>query len=235
MDNIEEIWNKGNEEISKDKTFSADFIKKSISDNSISISSKLLKTIRMGIVIASISVTMFVYNMFFYLENPSISITIIGGVILSILIIIYLITQAGIVKKTDARSIDLHSLLAYKIKYFRTRFQIVLHCLSLSIVLVTFTLNLTMENTDGILEIRKVLILSVYYVFAYLVTLFLSKIIHSVYLKQLKNALFNLEENTFNSIEEEMLKYKKIRRIILIMVSIALIMGVIFLLVKSGT
>ena len=69
MDNIEEIWNKGNEEISKDKTFSADFIKKSISDNSISISSKLLKTIRMGIVIASISVTMFVYNMFFYLEN----------------------------------------------------------------------------------------------------------------------------------------------------------------------
>jgi len=235
MDNIEEIWNKGNEEISKDKTFSPDFIKKSISDNSISISSKLLKTIRMGIVIASISVTMFVYNMFFYLKNPGISITIIGGVILSILIIIYLITQAGIVKKTDARSIDLHSLLAYKIKYFRTRFQIVLHCLSLSIVLVTFTLNLTMENTDGVFEIRKILILSVYYVFAYLVTLFLSKVIHSVYLKQLKNALFNLEENTLDSIEEEMLKYKKIRRIILIMVSIALIMGVIFLLVKSGT
>lgn len=45
---------------------------------------------------------------------------------------------------------------------------------------------------------KCVLILSAFYLFAYAVTFTLSKIVHSVYDKQLRNALRNLEENSSN-------------------------------------
>lgn len=235
MHDIEKIWESGNEGSSREETFNAEFIKKSISESSIGISSKLLKTIWMGVVIVSLAGIAFTYNLFFYYQNAAMLITIIALIALSTAVFIFLTRQAGIVKKSDTENIDLKSLLVFKIKFLETKYYMVLHCLALSVVLATFAINLTMENADGIFEFRKILILSAFYVFAYLIVFYLSKITHSVYIKQMKNALYSLEENQLHNINEELKKHRIIRKIILGIIIAALITGLIAFLTITGT
>ena len=234
MDRIEEIWDKGNEQISKDKTVSNDFIIKSISETSISISSKLPKIIWFGIVLSVVATAMLIYNISFYLNNTYILSAIIVLLIIIVFISGYLFIQLGVIKNMDLKSLDLRSLLVNKVKYLNTQFQTALHCVSLTVVFTTFTINLTMENGDGIFEIRKILLLSIFYLFTYIISFYLYKIMYSVYLDQLENALFNLEENTFKSFDNELKKHKRKRKIIGIIIIALLLAGIIVLWVNAG-
>ena len=235
MDRIEDIWDKGNVQISGDKTLTTEYIVKSISESSISITSKLPKVIWFGMVSSLIGAIMLVYNFFFYLNNNSILLLISGLFAITICVFIYLYKQFKTIKKIDTKSLDLKGLLIYKLKYLNTQFQVALHCIAFSVVIVTFTINLTMENSNGIFELRKIIILSVFYLFVYFINIFLYKTIHNVYIKQLKNALFNLEENTLKSISEELKKHKRIRLIIGIAATILILAGIIVLFLKEIT
>ncbi len=230
MDRIEEIWDKGNDQIAQDDSFGSDAILKFISESSIGITSKMLKAMWLGTILAFTASLMLIYNLFSYMGNPSIVILIIVSLIASASIFTYLLFQLGIVKGMDRFSLNLREVLVYKIKYLNTRFNIALHCISLSIVLVTFNINLTIESGDGIFELRKILILTAFYLFAYVVILSLSMLTNKVYDKQLKNALLNLEENTLRSLDEEMKKHKRVGRIILIIVAICFVSGIAALL-----
>lgn len=233
MENIEAIWDKGNEQISKDESLDSAFIEKSISESSTRITSKLIKAIKLGLILTLLSVIMFVYNAFFYLNNTPILISIIILILLSLCSIIYLFIQAKKIKREDITSTNLHKLLVNKIKFFTTHFQVVIQCLAASIVLLTITLNLTMENGDGIFELRKILILSVYYILVYAGLVFLFKKLNNINLKRLRIALFNLEENSLNTIDTEEKKHKNISRLILVIVLVLLILGLIAALFKN--
>jgi len=233
MVKIEEIWNKGNEQLSKDEMFSVEFIKNAISESSNSITSKFVKTIWTPIVITFLAIIMLVYNGFFYLNNTPILVTIIGLTILSILIIIFLLIQINKLKIIDTKSTDLHDLLVNKIKHFNLNLKYVFHGYAFSVVLATFTINLTIENSDGIFELRKILMLSVYYILVYFALIYLFKTMNSIYLKRLKNALFNLEESTYNRIDKAEKKYKKIKKKFLIIVIVVLILGLIAAYIKA--
>lgn len=233
MDNIEKIWEKGNEKTSVDNTYDKAFIRKSISETSISITSKLPKIVWIGIIGSLISVIIFFYNIFFYTNNLPIQATIIFLLVVALSIFSFLLTQLRIINKMDTTEFDLHRLLLNKIKYFNTRFKLTQHAVALSIVFVTFGINLTMENNDGIFETRKILILSAFYIFTYFVTIFLYKFTHDVYLKQLRNALFNLEENTLKSLDKELKKHNWIRKLIGFVILIVFLIGMIFLLINT--
>jgi len=234
MDRIEDIWDKGNAQISNDKTLTTEYIVKSISESSISITSKLPKIIWFGIFSSVIGGIILIFNLFFYINNKSILFVIIGLFVIEICIFSYLLVQLRTVRIIDTKNSNLKELLIYKIKYLNTQFQLALHCVALSIIIVTFTINLTMENSDGIFELRKVLILSMFYLFVYLINIFLYKTIHNVYVRQLENALHNLKENTLRSFSKELKKHKQIRRIIGAIVIIILVIGIFVLIIKTG-
>jgi len=230
MDRIEEIWNKGNEQIAYDDSFGSKEILRSTRESSIGITSKLLKPVWLGIAMAFTAFSVLCYNLFFYLGNPSMVMLIICTLILSAFVFTYLLLQIRAIKRMERSGADLREVLVNKIKYLGSKYNIALHCISLSIVLVTFTINLTIENSDGIFELRKILILSAFYLFVYIVMFGLSKITYNVYDKQLKNALRNLEENTLRTLDEEMKKHKRNGRIILIIVAVFLLSGIAALL-----
>lgn len=132
----------------------------------------------------------------------------------------------------DTKEYDLNKLLQYKIKYFNTRLNIARHSVALSIVLLTFGLNLTMENSDGIFELNKILMLSIFYVFAYLVMVYLQKFTHNIYLKQLRNALNNLKENSLISLDNELKKHRRIVKLIGTIIGVIFITGILLLLLN---
>lgn len=233
MDGIEEIWEKGNEKISEDNAYDEAFIRESISKTSISITSKLPKIVWFGIVASLISALGFIYNIFFYLNNPAILSTIIFLLVVTLSIFVFLLIQLKVINKMDSREFDLHKLLLYKIKYFTTQLKLIQHAVALSIVLATFCINLTLENKDGIFELNKIMILSIFYIFVYFVMIFINKFTYDVFLKQLRNALFNLEENTLISLDKELKKHKRIGRLIGIIIAIIFLTGVIFLFANT--
>ena len=230
MDRIEEIWDKGNEQIAQDDSFGSEAILKSISESSIGITAKMLRSICLGIVMALIASFILLYNIFPYAGNPSIVILIIACLIVSAAVLRYLFLQIGTVKRMERHGLNLREVLVNKIKYLNTRFNVALHCISLSIVLTTFTINLTIESSDGIFELRKILILSVFYLFAYVGILGLSKLSHNVYDKQLRNALQNLDESTYRSLDHVMKRHRRLGRIILIVAAVFCLSGIAALL-----
>jgi len=231
MDNIEHIWDQGNEQIARDDSFNSDAVLKSISENSIGITSKLLKPVYLGIILAFGAACMFIFNLIAYLGNPALVVLISVCLLLSASILTYLLLQIGIIQRIDKDDLSLHTVLVQKIKYLNTKYNIAVHGISMSIVLVTFNINLIIESSDGIFEWRKILILSAFYLFSYIVVLGLSRVTNKAYDKQLKNALLNLEENALRSLDEEMKKHKRTGRILLLIIGICFLAGIAALLI----
>ncbi len=233
MNNIEEIWEMGNEKISVDSSFDEEFIRNSISETSIGITSKLPQLIWFGVITSLVAVILFFYNLFFYLNNTPILTAIVVLLFISLSVLVFMLVQLRVINNMHTIDFDLHNLLKYKIRYFTTRLRLVRHLVALSIVFVTFGLNLTMEKNDGIFELNKILTLSIFYFFTYFIIMYLQKFTHDAYLKQLRNALCNLEENTLISLDKELIQHKRISKLIGIIITIIFLIGIIFLLLNT--
>jgi len=226
MGSIEEIWEKGNEQIAQDDSPGDDLILKSISESSIGVSSKMMSPMWMGMVFALMAFSLLFYNLFAYSANPSMLILIIVCLLLSGSAFSYLLSQIGILRRMDLYGSSLREVLVNKIKFLDTRYRIAQHCISLSVVLGTFGINLSMESADGIFELRKILILSVFYLFAYVMTLSIASLSYRMHGRQLRSALQNLEESTLRSLDKEMKQAKRKGRIILGVITVFLLAGI---------
>ena len=234
MKELDEIWEGAKIQIERDGSFSPEAIRHSINEGSRSITASLLKPLRFGIVVATMAAIMFVFNAFYYGTNLPLMLAILLLLPLSVALILFLWSQFRRLRRMDLLGLNLHELLIKKISYLNSRYNWAMHGVSLSIVLATFTINLTIENPDGIFEMRKILILSVFYLFAYLFTYGLIKLSLRVVDKQLKNALFNLEEQTLRDLDGELRKHRRLSRmiaigfLILVLTGIALMLFTIF-------
>ena len=226
MDRIEEIWTRGNDPIGQDASFSNEDILESITGHSIGITSKMVKPVWLGIILAFMAFSMLIYNLFCYKANPAVLVLIILSTAVTAAAFTFLLLQIGHIKKTDSYGASLHEVLVNKIRYLNTGFNTALHCISMLIVIATFTVNLTIESSDGIFELRKLLILSAFYLFAYIMSYSLSRFSLKGYDQQLKYALRNLEESSYRSLDEDMKRHKRNGRIILIVVAIFFLAGI---------
>jgi len=228
LENLKNTWNKSKQKIAADKSLNPDFIKKAISNKSISITAALLKSIIAGIVFLSLDIIVFIYNIYFYAENMPVLISIIAILIISFLLVINMIVQYKKLKQIDSQILNLRDILFEKIGYFNKSFSRVIQSMALATAFLPFSVNLTMENSNGEFNISKIYLLLGFYILIYIVSLTLYRLTHSIYLKQLKNALKNLEENIFNEIEAEIRKSRKFSRIIGLCLLVITIVGIIF-------
>lgn len=234
MDEIENIWKKAHQNQSDTEFMNRQFVENAFKKKSISTSNKMKQTIYLAIVLTGLSFVMFSYNLFYYVSNFAM-LACITVLAIQCLVMIYLLYKnmkelIAISQNTN----DLHQLLIYKIKYYNKNFQTVIHFVALSVIFLTFTINLTIENSDAIFELRKILLLCVFYIFAYLMMFVLINFSYKVYIKQLENALYNLQENTFNSIDKELKKHKNIKRAIVIIAIIVVTFGIIVMYFKTA-
>lgn len=232
MREINEIWEGSSKQIEQDSSFSSEAILKSISVGSSSITAGLLKPLRFGFVLATMAAIMFVYNAFLYGRNLPLMITILILIAISLGIILFLWFQIRLVRGMDQLDLNLHELLIHKIRYLSKSYNWAMHSVSFSIVLATFAINLTIENSDGIFELRKILILSAFYLFAYLFTYGLLTLSLRMVGKQLKNALFNLEEQTLRGLDGELRRHRQVNRIIALGLAVLALSGIALMLLS---
>ena len=214
FENIKNTWNKAGRKISADKSLNMEVINTAINADSISITSTLLKSIKTGSVILATDIILFGYNSYFYSENTAVLSIIILCFLLSGFMLANLNLQAKKLKQIDIEDLSLKEVLVKKINFFNKQFFWVLQSMAAATAFLPFAVNLTQESADGEFNFSRIFLLISFYIFVYFFSIILYRLTHSVYLKQLQNALSNLEKGGLDKMEAVLEKDKRLRKIL---------------------
>ncbi len=230
---IKNTWKKASREISDDKTVDSTYIKKAITTDSKSISASMLINIRAGMFLLALDIVLFAYNAFFYTANIPVFTAIFLSLLLLIVLLVYLIIQTRKLTAIELRNMSLFETLVCKIEFFKTSYTMSLRATAFATAFIAFAANLTQQNANGEFNISNIPLLITIYVLFYVFFNSLYKLSSSIYLKQLTNALSNLEQNILDEMEHEMAKNRKTRIFIGLSMSVMLLAGIVMYFIAS--
>ncbi len=231
--NIKNTWEKASREISDDKTVDSAYIKKVITADSNSISASMLKNIIAGIFLLALDIVLFAYNAFFYTSNIPVFSVIFLSLLLLIVLLVYLIIQTRKLTAIELQNKSLFETLVCKIEFYKTSYSISLRATAFATAIIAFGTNLTQQNANGEFNISNIPLLITFYVLFYIFFNSLYQLSSSIYLKQLTNALSNLEQNILDEMEHEMAKNRKTRIFIGFTTSVLLLAGIVMYFIAS--
>lgn len=234
FNNIKNLWKSAEDQILANESLDIETVKRAITEQSIGITSKLLKIIRTGIFALSLSVVLFIYNIYSYAGNDLITIFSLSSLILSTLLLIFLVYQYKYLNKIDRSGLSLHDLIVNKIKYFKKSLFFVHHAMAMSTVLLVFSLNLIADNKGGNFQVNNIWLFIGLMIIAYLMVVMMLNLFHNLYLKQYRTALDDLNKTKLTEMDAELKKQKWIRLFILITVLLSVMVGLILYLKTSG-
>jgi len=220
FDDIKKLWKKADGQISANESLDADAVNQAIASQSLGITFNLLKSIRSWILPVSITVVLFGYNVYAYAGNDLIVTLCISCLVLSGILLTYLVFQHNKFGRIDQAGLSLRDILVSKIKYFSGSLHLVHHAMAMVIVLLIIGLNLMADNDGGTYYVSNMWLYIGINITAYVCMIIILKLSHSLYLKQYKNTLSDLEETRLTEMDAELRKHKWIR---LIFVAIALL------------
>jgi hypothetical protein len=229
---IKKLWKSADDQILENESLDSDMVSRAINAQSIGITSKLLKSIRAGIIALALCVPLFSYNIYSYSGNNLISIFSIGCLILSGLLLSYLIFQYNSFNKLDQSGLSLQDLIVAKIQYFKKSLYLVDQTIAISLVLLILSLNLLTDNNEGNYQVNNIWLYIGFIIAAYLIGVMMLHLSHNLYLKQYRTALDDLNKSKLTEMDAELRKQKWIRLFFLAIVLLSVIAGIIILFLK---
>lgn len=231
---IKKLWKSADSQILTNESIDFETVKQAITKQSIRITSKLLSSFRVGILALSLNVILYSFNIYGYVGNNLISIFSIFSLILSILLLLFLVFRYNSFNKLDQAGLSLHDLIVAKIKYFKQSLSYVHHTIAIGLVLLIFSLNLIIDNNGGYYQVNNIWLYISIMVIAYLIPIIMLNFSHSLYLKQYKTALLDLNESKLTEMNADLKKYKWMKLFFLIIIFLSFIAGIIILFLKIG-
>ena len=232
FNDIKSLWKSAEDQIMANESLDSETVKQAIKEQSIGITSKLLKSIRSGTIVVALSILLFSYNIYGYAGNNLITIFSISCLILSVFLLPYLIYQYRSFNKLDQSGLSLHDLIVAKIKYFKKSLSLVHHAIATGLVLLIFSLNLLSDNNEGSFQVNNIWLFIGLMVISYLIVLLMLYLTHNLYLKQYINALVDLNKSKLTEMDSELRKQKWIRLLFLTITLLGVIAGIIILFLK---
>jgi len=232
FNDIKALWKNADEQILANESLDADAVERAIANQSIGISSKLLKNIRSGIITLSVCVALFGYNAHGYAGNDLIFTLSICCLMLSSILLVFLLYQYKKLNKIDQAGLSLRDILVSKIDYFKRSLYLVHHTIAICIVLLILAINLMADNNDGNYYVGNIWLSIGLEVIAYVCMVMILKLSHSLYLKQYENALSDLEKTKLTEMDAEIRKHRWIRRILFIIALLFVAAGLLVFYMK---
>lgn len=232
FNDINKLWKSAGSQIISNESLDSETVKQSITKQSIGITSKLLKSIRAGILALILSVTLFGFNIYGYAGNNLMFIFCIFSLILSALLLSYLVYQYNSFKKLDQSGLSLLDMIMAKIRYFKKSLPFVHHAIALGLVLLIFSLNLIADNIEGHFQVNNIWLFSGLLITAYLIAVMMLHLTHNVYLNQYTTALDDLNKSKLTEMNAELKKYKWIKLLFLTIILLSVLAGIIILILK---
>jgi hypothetical protein len=234
FDDIKALWENADQQISANESLDADAVERAIANRSISITSKLLGSIRSWIIILSVCAALFGYNAYGYAGNALIFKLCISCLILSSILLLFSFYQYKKLNKIDQADLSLRDILVSKVDYFKRSLYLVQHTMAMGIVLMILAVNLMADNNDGNYYINNIWVYIGLEVIAYVCMIVILKLSHSLYLKQYENALSDLDKTTLTEMDAEIRKHRWIRRIIFIIALLVVAVGLFVFYMKMS-
>ena len=232
LNDIKAIWRSTADKTSANESLDADAIERAIANQSISISSKLLKTISSGIAGLTICMVLFGYNVYGYASNDFLLAASIFCLMLSSALTVFLFYQRKKFRKLDQADLPLDEMLVKKIEYFKKSLYLVHHTIAICIVLLVFALNLIVDNDGGNYYVNNIWLYIFLEIIAYACMLVILRLSHSVYLKQYRTALGDLENTRLTEMDSELRKHRRKLLIITVILLLLVAAGLIALFTK---
>lgn len=229
---IKNLWKSAESQIMANESLDSKTVQQSITKQSIGITSKLLKSIRAGILALILSVTLFGYNIYGYAGNNLLSVFCISSLILSALLLSYLVYQYNSFKKLDQSGLSLQDLIVAKIQYFKKSLSFVHHAIAIGLILLIFSLNLITDNIEGHFQVNNIWLFSGLMIIAYLIAVMMLHLTHNVYLNQYTTALEDLNKSKLTEMNAELKKHKWIKLFFLTIILLGVLAGIIILFLK---
>lgn len=206
IDDFIEIWSKNKED--NEDSISIQYIEKVLQKRSISISSGIQKVLGYNIFLAFTILILSAFNIKGYYGNINLSV-ILGGMVCITGIVLWLLFRSlRNLKNINEYASSLHQVILKKIRFYLYNFQWLLFILPVLLVFLPLNINMLVDNEAGILKINNPLMNIGVYTMAYIFGLIFYKRKYAIYLKELKTALRDLEENTLTSLEKEQKRNK---------------------------
>lgn len=234
FNDIKALWKSADDQISPNESLDADAVERAIANQSIGISSKMLKSIRLGITTLSICVALFGYNAYGYAGNDLIFTLSISCLMLSPILLVFLFYQYRKLSKIDQAGLSLRDILVSKIDYFKRSLYLVHHTIAMGTVLLIFALNLMADNNGGNYYVSNIWLNIGLEVIVYVCVVMVLRLSHSLYLKQYKNALSDLEKTKLTEMDAELRKHRWIRLILLTIALLLVMAGLIVFYIKAN-
>lgn len=234
FNDIKNLWKSADSQILVNDFLDPETVKLAISKQSIGITSKVLKSIRTGILALSLNVTLSGYNIYGYAGNNLITIFNISSLILSAIMLYYLVYKYNSFRKIDQSGLSLQDLILAKIKYFKNSLFLVHHAIALGLVLLIFSLNLFTDNIEGNFQVNNIWLFIGLMIIAYLIVLMMLHLTHNLYLKQYITVLDDLNKSKLPEIDASLRKQKLIRLLFLAIILLGVVAGMITLFLKIG-
>lgn len=231
---IKKLWKSADSQIMANESLDLETVKQAITKLSIGITFKLLISIRAGIVALALSGLLFGYSIYGYSGNNLITILSISGLITSSLLFLYLISKHNSFNKLDQLGLSLQDLIVAKIHFFNKSLSLVHHAISTGLVLLIFSLNLSVDNNQGNYKVNNIWLYIGFLVIAYLIAIMMLHLSHNLYLKQYKTALLDVNKSKLTEMNAELKKYKWVKLFFLIIILLSVIAGIIILFLKIG-
>lgn len=234
FNDIKAFWKSADGQISANESLDADAVERAIANQSIGISSKLLKSIRSGIITLSICVALFGYNAYGYAGNDLIFTLSISCLMLSPILLVFLFYQYRKLSKIDQAGLSIRDILVSKIDYFKRSLYLVRHTIAMAMILLIFALNLMADNNGGNYYVSNIWLNIGLEVIVYVCVIMVLRLSHNLYLKQYKNALGDLEKTKLTEMDAELRKHRWIRLILFTIALILVAIGLIVFYIKAN-
>jgi hypothetical protein len=234
LDKIKRLWKTADDEFTAHESLDAKTVEQSIANRSIGITSKLLNSLRMGIVSLSVSLLLFGYNAYGYAGNELVVSLSISCLLLCAILLAFLVCQYKQLSSFDRGGLSLLDVLVGKIDYFKKSLPWVHHAIAMSIALLILALNLLTDNQAGRYAIGNIWLNIGFEIIAYACMIIILKFSHSIYLKQYGNALNDLEKTTLTEMDAQFRKHTWLRRAILIIALLVAAAGLVVFYLKAN-
>ncbi len=231
---IKKLWKSSDSQILTNESIDFETVKQAIKKRSIQITSKVLSSFRIGIFALSLSVILNCFNIHGYAGNNLIIILSVSCLILSIVLLLFLVYEYNSFNKLDQAGLSLQELIVTKIKYFKQSLSYVHHAIAISLVLLSSSLSLIIDNNEGYYEVNNIWLYIGILLTVYLIQLIVLNLSHNLYLKQYKTVLLDLNESKLTEMNAELQKFKWVKLFFLIIILISFVAGIIIFFFKIG-
>ena len=228
LDRLKNSWVKSKKRIEETTHFSKKEMETIIKKQTDKATHGLSRIFMMGMVVQASALLIQVANLARFSANNELMLLIIISIVLIVPALYYSYNRWHALRSADYETLSLAESLKRKIEFFKISYNKWLLAFAASFIILLWSINMLAGDFTSISSFNKMY--AIVYTAAFLLIYFSYRFAHARYLKEYEISLNDLGGEQLTDLRKENLKFRRFKLILVILLSLALIAGLILAL-----